>query len=132
MLKIMMIDQDVHQLREISDVLGNGYRLLTCSKGAKAFDLFMAFQPDAVILDPSTEGLNAQEFMAQVRGLSTGFTVPILLLTRFTTIRSIEKILDWGADFIFSKPFRPGDLKDKLAECLSKSAKFPNPFLAFS
>jgi DNA-binding response OmpR family regulator len=126
MLKIMVIDQDIRQIREIRDELVNRYVLLNCSKGSKAFDLFRIFQPNAVIMDPVTTGLNTQAFIAGVRGLPNGVGTPILFLTQFTTIRNIENQFDWGADFIFSKPCPADRLKDKLAEYLFKSLEFPN------
>ena len=126
MLKVMVIDQDIRQIREIGDELGDSYSLLNCSKGAKAFDLFKIFQPDAVIMDPVTAGLSVPEFITAVRGLPNGAGIPILFLTQFTTIRNIEKNFDWGADFIFSKPCPADRLKDKLTEYLFKSPKFPN------
>jgi CheY-like chemotaxis protein len=126
MLKVMVIDQDIRQIREIGDELGSRYVLLNCSKGAKAFDLLKIFQPNAVIMDPVTTGLNTQAFMAGVRGLPNGAGIPILFLTQFITIQNIENQLDWGADFIFSKPCPAYRLKDKLAEYLFKFPEFPN------
>ncbi|HET9870316.1 MAG TPA: hypothetical protein VFR02_07470 [bacterium] len=124
MFKVMVVDEDVRQLREIADEIGVLYNLLICGRGAKAAGLFQAFQPDALILDPSAEGLDTQGLIAQARNRPGLARTPVLLLAQFTTIRHIEKSLDWGADYVFSKPC-PGDrIGRKLAECLEKADRY--------
>jgi DNA-binding response OmpR family regulator len=124
MFKVMVIDEDVRQIREITDELGLHYTLLNCSRGMKALELLKAFQPDALILDPTTPNLNIQELIVEARRLPGTSRTPILLLTQFTTIRHIEKSFDWGVDFVFSKPCSSDRIGRKLAECLEKAHRY--------
>ena len=124
MFKVMLVDEDIRQIREITDEIGLHYSVLNCSRGAKALDLLRVFQPDALILDPATPGLNPQELIAEMRRQPGASRSPVLLLTHFTTIRHIEKSFDWGVDFVFSKPCSTDRLGRKLAEFLDKANRY--------
>lgn len=124
MMKVMVIDGEIHQLREIADEIGIHYVLLNCSRGAKALELFRIFEPDAAILDPATPGLDAMEIIHEAQSRPGKTHVPILLMSRFTTLRHIERGFDWGADYVFSKPCSVDRISRKLAECLEKARRY--------
>jgi DNA-binding response OmpR family regulator len=124
MLKVMIVDQDVRLIREITDEIGLHYTLLNCSRGTKALELLKAFQPDALIMDPATPDLNSQELITEARCRPGMSRTPVLLLTHFTTIRHIEKSFDWGADFVFSKPCSTDRISRKLAECIERANRY--------
>jgi DNA-binding response OmpR family regulator len=124
MFKVMIVDEDIRQIREITDEIGLHYRVLNCSRGAKALDLLRVFQPDALILDPATPDLNPQDLITEMRGQPGASRAPVLLLTNFTTIRHIERSFDWGVDFVFSKPCSTDRLSRKLAEFLEKANRY--------
>ncbi len=119
MERIMIIDSDIRQMQELNHGLSENYQILNCSRGSKAMDLFKLYIPSALVLDPATPELNAREFIHQVRSLPAGWRLPILALTRITTLRRIEESFDWGVDMIFSKPCSGERVKKKLAECFS-------------
>lgn len=120
MEKIMIIDSDIRQLREINDEISGRYQALNLSRGDKALDLFRLYQPTALVLDPTTPGFNGREFIRQVRDLPRGKNMPILALTRMTTLRHIEESFDLGVDMIFSKPCSGARVKKKLDECFER------------
>ena len=120
MEKVMIIDSDIRQLREIQDEISGYYQALNLSRGDKALDLFRLYQPTALVLDPASPGFNGREFIRQIRALPRGKEMPILALTRITTLRHIEESLDWGVDMIFSKPCSGARVKKKLDECFEK------------
>lgn len=122
MEKIMIIDSDIRQMRELNDGLTPWYQILNCSRGSKAMELFQLYQPSALVLDPATPEINGREFVRQVRVLPMGGRIPILALTKITTLRHIEDSFDWGVDMIFSKPCSGERIKKKLDECLARSA----------
>ncbi len=126
MEKIMIIDSDVQQIRELNDGLGGTYRILGCSRGSKAMELFHIFDPEALILDPSTRDLNGKDFIRQVRSLPKGRRIPILALSRMTTLKTIEESFDLGVDIVFSKPCAAERVKVKLQKYLAEPSKrFP-------
>ena len=120
----MIIDSDIRQMHELNEGLSNEYQILNCSRGAKAMDLFRLYQPLALILDPATEELNGRDFIRQIRGLSHGFRLPILALTRIASIRHLEQSFDWSVDKIFSKPCSAERVKKKLNDYLAPNDQF--------
>ena len=116
MQRIMIIDSDIRQMHELNEGLSNEYQILNCSRGAKVMELFHLYQPSALILDPATSQLNGMDFIRQVRSYPNGFRIPILALTRITTIRDLEQSFDWSVDMIFSKPCSAERVKKKLNE----------------
>jgi two-component system cell cycle response regulator DivK len=125
MEKVMVIDSDAHQIRVLNDGLADDYLVLGCNRGTKALELFQVYEPSALVLDPSTPGLNGKEFIRQVRSLPRGRRLPILSLTRITTLKHIEDSFDLGVDMIFSKPCSAERIKLKLNQCLAQSARRP-------
>ena len=118
MERIMIIDSDIDQMRELNGGLSGDYRILNCSRGAQAMELFKLYLPSAVVLDPATPDLNTRDFIRQVRGLPSGWRQPILALTRISRLRHIEESFEWGVDIIFSKPCSGQRIKKKLSEYL--------------
>ena len=116
MKKIMVIDGDLHDLRLICDGLSKDFIVLSCSRVTTVFDLFTLFHPDALVLDPATEGLNAREFIARVRA---SLQPSILAVTRYTSTNSVKESLDWGADAIFLKSYTKENIGKKLREWLA-------------
>ena len=114
--RIMIIDSDIRQMRELNEGLSPHFQILNCSRGAQAMDLFKLYQPSAVILDPSTPQFQCREFVRQLRLNPGGSRLPILALTRITTLKLLEQSFDWGADMIFSKPCTAEKIKKKLSE----------------
>ncbi|HEV2353177.1 MAG TPA: response regulator [Puia sp.] len=120
MERIMIIDSDIRQMRELNDGLGSNYQILNCSRGEKALDLFKLYLPSALVLDPSTPELNVREFIRRVRSLPFRGELPILALAQITTLRQIEESFDWGVDMILSKPCSGEKAKKRLEEYLSR------------
>ncbi len=123
MKKVMVIDSDAHQIRILNEGLSNDFHILGCSRGTKAMELFKIYQPSALVLDPAASELNAREFVRRVRSLPNGLRLPILALTRITTLRHIEDSFDLGADMIFSKPCSAERIKVKLNQCLARPTR---------
>lgn len=120
MNRIMIIDSDIGQMREINKGLAGHYQILNCSRGDKALDLFRLYLPSALVLDPSTPQLHVRDFIRQVRSLPFRGELPILALAHMTTLRHIEESFDWGVDLILSKPCSGERVKRKLEECLTR------------
>jgi DNA-binding response OmpR family regulator len=127
MQRIMIIDSDIRQMRELNDGLSGGFQILNCSRGSQAMELFKLYLPSALILDPATEGLNGGDFIRQVRSFPNGLRLPILALTRITTIRHLEQSFDWGVDMIFSKPCSAERVRKKLEELRVRPGQSPSP-----
>ena len=122
MEKVMVIDSDAQQIRILNEGLSNDFHILSCNRGTKAMELFQIYQPSALVLDPMTSELNGKEFVRRIRSLPSGRSLPILALTRITTLRHIEDSFDLGVDMIFSKPCSAERIMMKLNQCLARPA----------
>jgi len=128
--RIMIIDSDIRQMRELNGGLTGDYQILNCSRGAKAMELFKLYLPSALVLDPATPELNVREFIRQVRALPHGSHLPILALAQITSLRHIEESFDWGVDMILSKPCSAPRIKRKLDELLIRKTPVSETQLA--
>lgn len=125
MERIMIIDSDLAQMNLVKDALAGEYLTLGCNRGTKALDLFTVFQPSALILDPNAYDLNGREFIRKIKSMPFRGNIPILALSRITTLRHIEESFDWGVDAIFSKPCAPERIKKKLHHYFAKASSLP-------
>jgi len=116
----MIIDSDTDQLRKLSEGFSTDFKVLSCSRGSQALELFKLYQPSALILDPATYQLDGRHFIGQVRALSRRSPLPILALTRIATIGQLEASFGWNVDALYSKPCDAERLKKKLNECLGR------------
>lgn len=96
MERIMIIDSDMPQMKELNSGLSGSFQILNCSRASKAMDLFKLYLPSALVLDPATPELNVQEFIRQVRSQSPGRQLPVLALARIASLRHIEESFGWG------------------------------------
>ena len=102
---ILVVDDDDALAEMIGIVLAQeGYNAQFCENGARAFEVFMRYSPDLVLLDLMLPGKNGIEVCEQIRASSN---VPIIMLTAKDT-ESDEVIgLELGADDYVTKPFSP-------------------------
>ena len=119
MLKIMLIDPDIQQLKVLNEGLSTHFQVLNCSRGEKAMDLYRIFLPHALLLDPTTPGLSESGFLRSVRNLPGGYRVPILALTQIRSTRTLDQIFRWKVDVVLSKPCSADRAEKKLRELLA-------------
>ncbi len=94
------------------------YRVIAVANGAEAVSTFQQHNFDLVMLDimmPVMDGLDA---CAQIRNIST--TIPILLLSAFSSMEVKLKAKHRGASLFLHKPIRPTDLKQHIQSLLQK------------
>ena len=107
---LMIAEDDPVLQRLLKSVLERScYRVITVANGAEAVSTFQQHNFDLVILDimmPVMDGLDA---CTQIRSLST--TVPILLLSAFSSVEVKLKAKHRGASLFLHKPIRATDLK---------------------
>lgn len=120
MEKIMIIDTDIEQMQSLGKTLTKDYLVLKCARGSKAMELFHLYQPSALIFDPIAAGLNGRAFVRQIRSTPFRGHIPILAVTRITTLKHVEESFDWGVDAVFSKPCEEDRIAKKLRDYLDQ------------
>ena len=119
MKKAMIVDDDP----SISELLRlyfdkDGFAVVTCLDGDKAFDTFILTHPDVVILDLMLPGKDGYDVLREIRRVSD---VPVLMLTaRGDTLDKVVG-LELGADDYIQKPFEPKELLARVKAVLRRS-----------
>jgi DNA-binding response OmpR family regulator len=118
MKKALIIDDDPN----ISELLRlyfdkDGFAVITCLDGEKAYETFLQTSPDVVILDLMLPGRDGYDIMREIR---RGSDVPILMLTARSD--TLDKVvgLELGADDYIQKPFEPKELVARVKAVLRR------------
>jgi len=121
MKKVLVVDDDsniVEVLRLYFDK--DGFAVISCMTGDRAFDTFMVAQPDIVILDLMLPGKDGYDICREIRKVSD---TPIIMLTARTD--TLDKVvgLELGADDYVQKPFEPKELLARVKAVLRRTEK---------
>jgi len=121
---IVVINDDTDFLTLMSDLLSDieGYEVLVCREGNRAYQFVKENLPDLVILDIRIEGQEAGWTILECLTLDPT-TRPIPLIVCSAAIRELQEhqpMLDrYGID-VLPKPFDLDDLLDKVERCLPR------------
>ena len=109
--RILVVDDDVHTTYLLQFQLERaGYETIIASDGLDALEAFKASRLDLVILDVMMPEISGTEVCRQLRLMSHGATVPVILLTALTEIETMQAGFAAGADDYITKPFRRKEL----------------------
>ncbi len=125
MKKALIVDDDPN----ISELLRlyfdkDGFAVISCLDGDKAYETFLQAVPDVVILDLMLPGKDGYDIMREIRRTSD---VPILMLTaRGDTLDKVVG-LELGADDYIQKPFEPKELLARVKAVLRRYENAQEP-----
>ena len=106
--KILIVDDAEANLKLLEDLLTREgfHQIISTSDSTRALDLFIAFQPDLILLDlmmPELDGYAVLEILS--RHIPKDEYLPVLVLTADATIAAKRKALALGAKDFLTKPF---------------------------
>lgn len=104
-------DADIALLLETS-LEGAGFDVSTAHDGLKGVDLARDVMPDVITLDVGLPGIDGLETTRRIRAFSDAH---IVMLTARTDEADVLMGLDAGADDYITKPFRPRELRARIA-----------------
>ncbi|MDR2528768.1 MAG: response regulator [Synergistaceae bacterium] len=111
---IMIVDDDVTNLKAAKNSLVDFYEVFTVPSAEKMFDLLQRNTPKLILLDINMPGMDGYEALKLLKANSATSAIPVIFLT---AIHSLESELDGvslgAADYI-SKPFLPQLLRRKV------------------
>ena len=114
--KILIVEDDRNIVSFIQTVLeSNGYQVLTAERCTQGLMVFSSHLPDLVILDLGLPDLDGENFIRDVRAVST---VPIIVLSARTDERDKVSALDLGANDYITKPFGTAELVARIRAAL--------------
>jgi|SRR5208283_4756519 len=114
MEKIMILDGNTQDLRDLSSALSPFFIVLSCSRWVKALDILKVFQPAGLILDPSMPSLEITDFIRQARFLSQSPSLVVAAVSAMSNLAQISRAFEWEVDLAFSKPVDALNIAKKL------------------
>jgi DNA-binding response OmpR family regulator len=124
MTRILVIDDEEDLVWAISYALKDeGYEIVTAGDGAEGIAAAYRAQPDLVILDIVMPVVDGIQVCATLRRDPNLAVVPILFLTRRSSIEDRINGLNDGADDYLIKPFDIGELKARVGALLRRAGR---------
>lgn len=112
--KILIVDDNISNLKIAKNVLNNDYDVYSVLSAAKMFDLLERQMPEIILLDIDMPEMNGFEAINILKNRAETRDIPVIFLTGKTDTASELEGLSLGAiDYIF-KPFSPALLQKRI------------------
>lgn len=109
-LRVLLVDDDEDVRTLVAELLSEeGHTVVTAQDVRQGSDLFDPGQFDLVITDQAMPGATGVELAAEIKRLDP--EVPVVLLTGFSDMMSINKACPEGVMAVLSKPVRVRELR---------------------
>ena len=121
--RILIVDDedDIREIAQLSMELG-GWGTCTASCGRDAVGVAAEQQPDAVLLDVMTPGLDGPHTRRQLRADPATSAIPVIFLTAKVQLSERRQLRELGAHGLIAKPFDPMVLAQQVTEILDGAA----------
>ena len=117
---VLIIDSDPLMVTLLRDCLEGekGFTVLASDNGIEGARAATEHTPDLILLDTHLKDMSGLEVHDRLRLNPATEKVPIVYLSSFLTLRTIEKASEMGARGFIRKPFTPAEIYAKLARVL--------------
>jgi DNA-binding response OmpR family regulator len=122
---ILLIDDDLQNLRLLEELLSGRYRVTTCSDPQQGIKEAQKDPPAAAVLDLDMPGMSGFEVCEALRSSAATRRAAILFVTSDPQAASMQTALKLGADDYLVKPFRAADLLARLERHLGQQGASP-------
>lgn len=121
---ILWIDDDRLLLSVCGDAFERyGYRILPASDGPTGIELARQEHPDLILLDVVMFGMDGLEVCQRMRAEPALAKTPIVLLTVLDDAGVRDRGRELGATAIWSKPFGPEQLLERVSKLLGPTPR---------
>ena len=115
--KIFVIDDDRINVKMIKARLENeGYEVDTAFDGTDGLEIVKKSLPDLIILDIQMPKMNGYTFMIELKKISGGISIPVIVLTAYDDMEPIFRLK--GVKEYLVKPINFDELFEKIKKCL--------------
>lgn len=104
---ILVVDDTPSNLKLLSDLLGNRYRVKVANSGIKALELAINAPPDMILLDVMMPQMDGYEVCRMLKANKLTSHIPIIFLTAKTEVEDEEQGFALGAVDFIHKPISP-------------------------
>ncbi|HET7780792.1 MULTISPECIES: response regulator transcription factor [Micrococcaceae] len=124
--RVGLVIEDDHDIRElVRTVLSQaGFEVSVASSGAEGVLIAKNLSPDVITLDLGLPDIDGFEVSRQIREFSDAY---IVMLTARTEELDTLIGLESGADDYLTKPFRPRELRARIAAMMRRPRSVPDP-----
>lgn len=110
-IHVLVVDDDQEASELLATILGYCGALVTiCTSAERALAMITRIMPDIVVCDIVMSGHDGYWFVAALRALPAGATLPVVAVTGYGDIHSAERTLSAGFDGHVRKPIDPWEL----------------------
>lgn len=121
MTKIMMVDDDKLVTELLQKLLkSDGFETVAVNDSSLAVDLAKSELPDLILLDLMMPQPDGFRLCRMLRDEPLFRQTPIIIVTALDDSDSRAVAYGAGATDYLTKPFHPGELKDKIIEALER------------
>jgi len=122
MKKILIADDDPMMVKLLEFNLRRaGFDLVVCREGSTVCARAHAEHPDLVILDVMLPGRTGLELVADIKADPQLAALPVLIVTSEGKNSILDGLLAAGAANVYTKPFSPTMLIDRVRELLGET-----------
>jgi two-component system, NtrC family, response regulator HydG len=115
---ILLVDDDAaHRIMLKANLGGEGYLIREVADGDQVLPLLREIEIDLIILDMKMARMDGISTLALL--LQAGYTVPVILLTAFSSVDSAVEAMKKGAFDYITKPVDIGELQLTIARALN-------------
>lgn len=120
MAKILIIDDSSFQRKWIAKVVrALGHNAVEAADGEEGLNKLDSEKPDCVTVDLNMPKMDGMGFLSNT--VDRTAKVPIIVVTADIQDATKKQCQNLGACAFLNKPFRPGDLKHLLNDCLKQT-----------
>ena len=121
MSKILVVDDQLGVRRLLFETFREDkYEVEMAANGTEALKLFIAFEPDLIVMNMKMPGMNGIETLKRIRALDR--KVAVIMMTAYSDNHQImEQSKDLGILYYIGKPFDLFELKERVREVLNSS-----------
>ena len=124
MASVLLIEDDLTFSRILEGFLSKkGYRVTVAHKGKEGLKVFESQTFDFILLDYRLPDTTGMDILLEIRKHNA--TVPIVIMTSFSDIRTAVKAIKAGAHEYITKPVNPDELLMILEQALKKEKTEP-------
>ncbi len=93
--------------------------VFSAEDGVTGLDTARELLPDVVVLDIGLPGMDGWEVLRHLRAAVDTQAIKVLVLTAHAQPEVAQQADEVGADDFMTKPFRPGELRERLEKLLA-------------
>ena len=118
-IKILIVDDDLRNIRILTEMLEDLFQLDTADSGASALNKVNTFQPDLVLLDYMMPDIDGLEICRSIRNnTQVSRDLKLIIVSGRASNVDINEGLSAGANAYLTKPFNENTLMNTLREAL--------------